>query len=53
MTISSYQTVNSSVRAEFDAAVTKLLAEGWQLYGNPFVSHSGHYCQVMIKERAG
>jgi hypothetical protein len=48
-----YQTVNSSIRAEFDAAVTKLLAEGWQLYGNPFVSQSGHFCQAMIKEQAG
>ena len=48
-----YQTVNSSVRAEFDAAVTEFLAEGWQLYRNPFVSQSGHFRQAMIKEQPG
>lgn len=48
-TYTTYQTVVMENLVAFDRAVTKLLNEGWQLYGDPYVTPTGHYCQALIK----
>ena len=34
----------------FEELVNKLLNEGWDLHGSPFVSQTGAVTQLMIKE---
>jgi hypothetical protein len=40
MKIKEYKTVGGSNAEDLDAKVNKLLAEGYQLYGNPYLSDS-------------
>lgn len=48
-TYTTYQTVIATSHQDFDAAVTKLLNEGWQLYGDPYINGRGDFCQALIK----
>jgi hypothetical protein len=48
MTYKTYQTVMATTPQQFDTAVTKLLNEGWQLYGDPYFADR-HFCQALIK----
>ena len=36
----------------FEELVNKLLNEGWDLHGSPFVSQTGAVTQLMIKEES-
>ena len=45
----TYKTVIKMSSNDFDAAVSKLLSDGWQLYGDPYVNQGGYYCQALIK----
>jgi hypothetical protein len=49
MMYTTYKTVIKMSSNDFDAAVSKLLSEGWQLYGDPYVNQGGYYCQALIK----
>ncbi len=46
-----YSLVKKATPQELSEAVTKLLAEGWILYGPPFVSGSG-FCQALTREKS-
>ena len=52
-----YETVFEMVFMELDEKVTKLLSEGWKLYGNPYAAieddggeKTTWYCQAVTKE---
>lgn len=46
-----YRILYSSVGRNFDEEVTAALADGWELYGHPFVFGVNHttFCQALIK----
>ncbi len=43
-----YFTVIASESSKFDAAVTKKLGEGFDLYGDPF-AWGNYFCQAVVK----
>ena len=56
MNTGEYQTVRERSFKDLDETVNKLLADGFQLYGSPYVTESNNeflVCQAMVKEKAG
>jgi len=47
--VSRYYTVKKERDDEFDEHIERRLKEGYKLYGNPYISKGGFYCQAMIK----
>jgi hypothetical protein len=56
MNIGEYRTVRAGNFKDLDETVNKLLADGFQPYGSPYVTESaGEFlaCQAMVKEARG
>ena len=47
--ISEYVTVYASTCLELDKRVQKLIASGFQPFGNPYQGNSGYFIQAMVK----
>lgn len=43
-----YKIVDEDTLDVFEAKVDKLLADGWSLYGNPFMGNDQCYCQALV-----
>ncbi len=51
MKVKEYVTIVQGIPQVFDAAINEQLQEGWQLYGNPYVTTIRgqlNYCQAMV-----
>ena len=47
--ISEYKTAYASTCLDLDKKVQKLIAEGFQPFGNPYKGNSGMLLQAMVK----
>tara|TARA_E500000081_G_C6128926_1_gene352501 strand:- start:277 stop:483 length:207 start_codon:yes stop_codon:yes gene_type:complete len=45
-----FKVINTPRHDRFEEAITKLLNDGWELHGSPFVSQTGGMTQALIKE---
>jgi len=45
----AYMTVMTKPVSRLDIEVNKAMNNGWELYGDPYVSQSGEFAQAMVK----
>jgi hypothetical protein len=52
--IKKYHTANAGDLISLDKLVNKMIQDGWQPYGNPYlISKSGEFCQAMVNISEG
>ena len=44
-----FRVVNTSRPDRFEATITDLLNDGWELHGSPFISQTGGMTQALIR----
>ena len=45
-----FKILSTSSADNLSEVITKYLIQGWELYGDPFSSTSGLYCQAVVKK---
>ncbi len=45
-----FKVINTPRHDRFEEAITKLLNDGWELHGSPFVSQTGGMTQALLRE---
>jgi len=51
--IKKYYTASAGDLIALDKLVNRMISEGWQPYGNPYlISKNGEFCQAMVTDRA-
>ena len=47
-----FKVIQTPRSERFEEAINKLLNEGWNLHGSPFINSTGQMVQAMLKETA-